>query len=159
MVIVIKVILPNVLSIVDLDCLVNTNVDVGHSHHIHCECSGLIRANVVGTAHDLARSKLLHEILIDEHLSHREGKCDHDCKRKSLRDSDDNNGDSDEKISQPLDEVLLEVMLLGVEAWFVTIKIHGALSEFFNEESQEQDVECENSGIHAELSKILTNLL
>ncbi len=56
--------------IVNLDNFVNTDEDVGDGHLVHGEGSGLVGADVVCTAHDFARGKLLHEVLINEHLSH-----------------------------------------------------------------------------------------
>ena len=49
-------------------------------------------------------------------------------------------------------------MLFRKPYWVLTIKIHGALNELLNEESQQKDVKSEDSGIHTKHTQILSNL-
>jgi hypothetical protein len=49
-------------------------------------------------------------------------------------------------------------MLFRIPYWVLSIKIHGALNELLNEESQEKDVKSKDSGIHTKHTQILSNL-
>jgi hypothetical protein len=90
-----EIVFPVVGCVVNLDCLINTNKNICNGHLVHGESTSLIRANVVSTAHDFARSELFDEILINKHLTDRISQSNHNCQRQTLWNSDDNNGNSD----------------------------------------------------------------
>lgn len=73
-----EVIVPVIGRIVNFNGLVDTDEDVGNCHLIHGKGACLVRADVVCASHDFARCKLLHEVLVNEHFTHGEGKGDHD---------------------------------------------------------------------------------
>jgi hypothetical protein len=101
-----------VLRVDNLDWLVNTDENVGNSHLVHGQGAGFVGTNIVCTAHDFARGKFLHEVLINKHSANGVGKSDHDCKWETFRHCDDNDSDSNQKISEPFDKVSFEVVLL-----------------------------------------------
>ncbi len=55
MLVIIEEVAPVVLRFVNLHREFSTCPNVSNSHLVHGESTGLVRANVVGTAHDLAR--------------------------------------------------------------------------------------------------------
>lgn len=124
-----------VFRIVNLDSLVNTDKDVCDSHLVHGEGSSLVGADVVCTAHDFARGKLLHKVLINEHLSHGIGKSDHHGKRKTLRYSDDNDSDGDDQVLKPFNEVGSKVMNFLVKKGVISKEVHLAVCKLLNKES------------------------
>ena len=145
--------------IVNLDNLVNTDEDVCDGHLVHGEGSGLVGADVVGTAHDFARGKLLHEVLINEHLSHGIGKSDHDGKRKTLRYSDDDDSDGDDQVLEPFNEVGPKVMDVLVKNCVVSKEVHLAVGELLNKESEKKHMEGQQGSVHTKTSEILTDFV
>jgi len=91
--------LVNVLSEIKFDVFANPNVS--DLHLVKGECASLVRADVSGTAHNLASSQFLHIVVVLKHLTLRVGKRDHDSKRETFGDSDDDNGDTDDDVVNP----------------------------------------------------------
>jgi hypothetical protein len=90
-----------------LDFLVMTAPDLGPSHLVLSKSSGFVGADVVGTSHDFTRGQSLHEVLVLKHFGNGVSERDHDCKWKTLWDSDDNDGDTDDQVCEPaLDHAL-----------------------------------------------------
>lgn len=75
-----------------------TAPDLGPSHLVLSKSSGFIRADVVGTSHDLARGQSLDEVLVLKHFGNGVGEGNHDCKWKSFWDSYDNNGNTYDQV-------------------------------------------------------------
>lgn len=140
MVVVLEVVVVVVSGVIDLNVLVHTNEDISNGHLVHSEGAGLVRANVVCTAHDFARGELLNEVLINEHFTDRVGKSNHNGQRETFGYGDDNDGNSNDKILKPFDEVCLDVVDLNVEDRVRAVKIHLSVGELLNEKSKEKDV-------------------
>jgi hypothetical protein len=130
-------------GIVYLDLLVNTDEDIGDRHLVHGKGAGLVRADVVGASHNLARSKLLHEVLIDEHLSHRVSKGDHHCQGKTLGHG----------------KIFLQVMEVRGKKRIKAKEVHLSIGKLLNEESKKKYVKCQQCCEHTQCSKILTDLV
>jgi len=146
-------------GIVYLDLLVNTDEDIGDRHLVHGKGAGLVRADVVGASHNLARSKLLHEVLIDEHLSHRVSKGDHHCQGKTLGHGNDNNSDGNDQILKPFDKIFLQVMEVRGKKRIEAKEVHLSIGKLLNEESKKKYVKCQQCCEHTQCSKILTDLV
>jgi len=73
----------------------------GDLHLIFSQGSRLVRADVVGTAHDLARLQLLHFVVILSHPANRVSQGDHDCERQTFWHGDHDDGDSDDEVTDP----------------------------------------------------------
>lgn len=94
----------------------------------------------------------------------RVGKTDHDSKWKSLWHSDDDNGNTNDDVSKPLLDVLrefavtLESLLAvgdtGVGGQFSSHEIELSSDHSFDEVSQKEGVEDEDSSVHTELTNI-----
>jgi hypothetical protein len=96
-----EVVFEIVCGIKDFKNLLSPSPYIRYSHLIHCQGTSLIRANIVGTTHDLTWCKFLNEILIDEHFLDRISKRNHDSERKTFWNSDYNNCNSNDKVSKP----------------------------------------------------------
>ena len=59
-------------------------VDLGHGHAGGGQSARLIRADGGGAAHGFARRQVPHEILVLQHLAHREGEGNSDSQRQAL---------------------------------------------------------------------------
>lgn len=148
-----------VLGIVNLDNLINTDEDVCDSHLVHGEGTSLVWADVVGTSHDLARGKLLYEVLVNKHLSHGVGKCDHDCKGKTFGYGHDYNCDGNDQVLKPLYEVFFEIVLFNFEKWVFSKEIHATIGELLNKESKKKHMEGQECCEHTKSTKILTDFV
>jgi len=71
-------------------------------HLVKCQRTCLIRADIGGSSHDLASSQFLDIVLVFEHHSLRIGEREHDSKRKTFRDSYDNDSYSNSEEFDPL---------------------------------------------------------
>jgi len=94
----------------------NLNVTASpHAYDLHLvvgKGTCLIRADVVCTAHDFARGKLLDIAIILEHCADRESERYHNGKRKSLWYCHYNDDDSDDEELKPLANILEEAAIV-----------------------------------------------
>jgi hypothetical protein len=84
------------------------------SHFILGQGTGLIGTDVVSSTHNLTSHELFDEVLVFKHFLNRVSKREHDGKRKTFRDSDYNNGNTGNDVSEPLSNVSLDLTLAVV---------------------------------------------
>jgi hypothetical protein len=165
-----------VLGDIDLDVL--ASVDVGDLHLVKSEGSGLVGADVVGTAHDLAGGETLDIVGVLQHALNGVSQGDHDSEGKTLRDSDNNNSytnnDVVDYLLDELDQEFRGVFVFG--GHLVAISVHVGLGlksgglflsakkvdvaedKAFNEEANEQHVDGQEGDVCAHLSNVGGNL-
>lgn len=113
-----------ILFNVELDVLACP--DTSNLHHVKSQSSCLIRADISSAAHDFAGCKLFNIVLILQHLSLRVSKRDHNGKRETFRDGDNDNGDTNDDIVDPELEILCKRTVILV---LTTEKINVALQK------------------------------
>jgi len=137
-----------VLGLVGVDLNNISLPEGGHSHLVLSESSSLIRANVVGSTHDLTGSESLDEVLLNEHLSHRVGEGDDNSEWESFRDSDNDDSDTNNNVLKPPMEVSTNVVR--------PVKANGTL---LDEESDEENEHSQGSSKHTKVTNVLSDSL
>jgi len=126
-----------VLILFNVELNILAKPDSSNLHLVESKSSGFVRADISSAAHDFTSCKLFHIILILQHLSLRVGKRDHDGKRKTFRDSDNNNCDTNNDIVDPELEVFCKRTLVRI---LTTEKINIALQKAVKEVTEEENV-------------------
>ena len=126
----------------------------GDLHLVKSKGTSLVRADVVSTTHDLAGSELLDHVVVLEHLTLRVGEGDHDGKRETFWDSDDNNGDTNDDVVNPELEVLGEWTVFSTLFRICREEVDVALEDAIKEVAEEEHVDGQKSGVGAELSDL-----
>jgi hypothetical protein len=107
------------------------------SHSVLSQGTGLVGANVGSTTHGLASLQVTDKVLVVHHLAHGVGERDCDGKGKTLRDSDDNNGDGN-------NEVLKDTSKLG--------PLPRLVGDFVDDPVDSEDDEDENGNTSSDLT-------
>lgn len=141
-----------VLILFDVKLDVLAGPDPGHLHLVESQGTGLIGADVSGTAHDFTGSEFLDVVGVLEHLALRVGEGDHHSKGEAFGNSHDDNGDTDDDVVDPEFEVLGEGSFLG--AGLTTEKIDVALKEAIKEVTEEKDVHGQEGSVGTDLSDL-----
>jgi len=126
--------------LVNIDRDVTANIDVSNLHLVESKSTGLVRANVISATHDFARGETLHIVMVSKHALNGVGERDHDGKRETLGHGDDNNGNTDDDVVNNLLDELDEGVVLAEE-------VDGAADVALNEESEEEHVDGQESGV------------
>lgn len=127
-------------------------------HDIVSESAGFVRADVVSASHDFAGSELLHITLVFQHLDDRVGESNHDSQGKTLRDSHDDNHDTDSEVGEPLANVLDEAAVVITAAVGLALlsaeKVDLSSEQTFPDEANHESVESEESKDSSELTNV-----
>lgn len=159
-----EVISKRVFVIIDLYWNWPSGPNCCNCHLVHCQSSCLVWTNVVSTSHDFTRSQSLNEVFIDKHSSDWVSEWDHDCKGKTFWHGDDNNCDTDNEVSDPLWAISLQGAC-GIQVFYWGIvfttseQVELSNYESFNEESEEECVDCQESAIHTNFAYVTSNSL
>jgi len=97
-----------VFILVSVQLNVLSNPNVSDLHLVESEGASLVRTDVGCTTHDLAGGKFLDVVLILEHLTLGVSERDHNGERETFGNSNNDNGNTNNEVVNPLFEVLGE---------------------------------------------------
>lgn|ERR1719162_1864938 len=115
-------------------CLIDvdgpSNEEVGHGHLVHGQGSGLVRADVVSSTHDLTGGKTLDVVLVFQHSLDGDGERDHNSEWESFWNGNDNNGNSNDEVVDPDFQVNVEeIVTFGFSSEKVDVAVSQAIDE------------------------------
>jgi len=158
------------------NCYVLASPNVSNLHLVPGQSSGLVRADVVSATHDFTGSQTLNIVVVLKHSLDRVGERDHDGQGETLGHSYHNDSHTDDQVLEPLGESSQEngntlrgiihhffAFSVGDAVSFNTTaldvfgaskEIHISVDQTFEEVTEEEHVNREQSNIGSELTDI-----